>query len=195
MTDFEKKLESFYELCTTTHKSFSAVDMGNQMRLARELQKETIKIYKDLEIIVNVMTIKDMSREISDRKNVDKLLYIILKSLSMLSQKGNYSFEIDGRSEDSAKLAKIVMQTYHFDKNFGQMHSWYRNELLFDKIFSDGLLRAGVHKTLLQNMVRALIMTLERKDYKCQPIPKYMLNFENCVLTVLRTNHINLSFV
>ena len=50
------------------------IDMQTQFRLVRQVSEEFSDILRSLETTVNVMTVKDLSKEIRNRKNILKLL-------------------------------------------------------------------------------------------------------------------------
>lgn len=195
MLDMDTRLDNFFDLCEKTHKSLKMIDMQTQFRLVRQVSEEFSDILRSLETTVNVMTVKDLSKEIRNRKNILKLLYILFACLDLCGRNGIYSYESDARCEGTVRLAYSVMRKRNIYRYFGQQDSWYKNEILFKKGLCEGMLRSGIHHTLLQNLVRGCLTTLQREEYKSQSVYKYLENFENVIFTSMKEDRIALAYI
>ena len=195
MLDMDIRLENFFDLCENTHKSLKRVDMPSQFQYMSKVTSEFSDILRSLETTVNVMTVKDLSKEIRNRKNLLKLLYILFACLDLCGRNGIYSYESDARCEGTVRLTYSVMRKRNIYRFFGQRDSWYKNDILFKKGLCEGMLRSGIHHTLLQNLVRNILTTLQREDYKSQSVYKYLDNFENVIFTAMKEDKISLVYI
>ena len=182
MRDLMTEINTLFELCENANTALRSVDGRTQHTLMTKIQKQSQMVFVYLENAVNPMGKKDLLKEISDRKILLRVYYIILKSLYYFSKSGVTYFE-GPRSQGSAMLAYKLIQDMDFEHKFGQAQTWINNDIIFKNGIMTGMQK--VHPTLLQNMTRCLAMTLTYPEIQEQKVPDYMVRFESYILYYL----------
>lgn len=197
MTDVEKKITLFFNVCEKADRSLKTVDMYEQHKHLIEVRKTSKNLFINLENLVNPMGVKDLKKDIMDKTLLLKLYYVILRSLFLYSKKGIPFYE-GVRSAGSSDLAKVLLGKLNYYQKFGHS-SWIKNDDIYYKGIMQGISDIPVHPTLLQNLVRCLTKTLTCPELSNQNIPDYLQKFEMYILYYLETgpaeDHIYLDFI
>jgi len=94
----------------------------------------------------------------------------------MFSKSGVSKFE-DARCEGSTLLAYKMLKDMGFETKFGQSQTWINNDIIYTNGIMHGMRQ--VHPTLMQNMVRCIVMTLTYPEIQEQKVSDYMVRFES----------------
>ena len=182
MKDLNKEINVLFDLCEKTNLALRSVDGYAQHKLMAQVKKQSSDVFILLENKVNPMGVKDLSKDIQDRKTLLKLCFVILKSLYMFSKSGVSKFE-DARCEGSTLLAYKMLKDMGFETKFGQSQTWINNDIIYDNVFLEVV--SHLHPTNMQSLVRCLAATLVYPEVKNQKIPDYMIRFEGYILYFL----------
>ena len=182
MKDLSTEVNKLFELCEQANVAFKQIDGRTQQMIMRKVQEQSVSTFQLLEMIVNPMGKKDIVKELSDRKTILRLYYILLKSLYLLSMNGVQKFQ-DERCIGSTTLAYKLICELDFDNKFGYKNTWINN----DMIYAHGLIYGirSMHPTLLQNLIRCLTQTLTYPEVREQNVEDYMDRFEKYIFYYL----------
>lgn len=181
--ELEWRTEAFIQAYKRAVSSKQSVDMFEQQNAMRELHKQTKHLFICMETYANNMVLKDFRRYISNRKYIDILLFLCLRSLYTYNEELRVTLYTDARCIESTKLAMKVIDDYNFKKNFGSTFTGETCDILFKNIIIQGV---RVHPTLMQSIIRNLVETLRASsEIKSQKVPDYMIKFENTIFYYL----------
>lgn len=183
MTNLEKEIGVLFKLCGKTYTAMNRIGADEIYRDLMELKEVSKNVFMLMENHVNTMAIRDYKMVITDRVILSKMLYIILRSIYVVSKKNNHFFDWDARCKGSAELAQRIFSDNKIDEKLDNMPLWMKNDMIYEQAIIVELCK--VHKTLLQNMVRCLTNSLTLDEYKQQRTNEYLSKFESCVLYYL----------
>lgn len=182
MKDLMKEINALFDLCEDANLILKSIDAYTQHKLIEKIQMQSAEVFRDLENVVNPMGKKDMIKEITDRKTILRLYYILLRSLYTYSINGYAKFESD-RSYGSTMLAYRVIKEQDFLNKFGQSQTWINNETIYDKVFLPTV--RHINPTNMQSLIRCFSATLLYPEVREQKVTDYMAKFESCIFYYL----------
>ncbi len=182
MKDLGTELNKLFELCEQANVAFKQIDGRTQQMIMRKVQEQSKNTFQLLEIVVNPMGKKDVLKELSDRKTILRLYFILMKSLYLLSSNGIARFE-DERCIGSTTLAYKLIRDLDFEHKFGYKNTWINNDIIYIHGLIAGI--RAMHPTLLQNLIRCLTQTLIYPEVREQKVEDYMDRFEKYIFYYL----------
>jgi hypothetical protein len=182
MKDLMTEINTLFGLCEEVNLVLKSVDAYGQRKAINKVNNVSMEVFKDLGIVINPMGKKDLIKEISDRKTILRLYYILLRSLYYFSRSGYGKFE-DARCQGATMLAYKLIHELDFENKFGQSQTWINNEVIYRYVFMETV--RHMHPTDMQKLIRCLTATLLYPEVKEQKVPDYMERFEGYILYYL----------